>query len=142
MSRSGGDVVVFRYPPDPAINYIKRVVGLPGDHVEVKSDRIYVNGVPFEEKDLGRYSDGCYENMRLAEVHTGNHVHRSISCRTPDFLARSPLPGCNRDIPQGYPCSEAEPGTESGLPDGGDHEEMVVPPGPLPYDWRQSGQQL
>ncbi len=103
-----GDVVVFRYPPDPAINYIKRVVGLPGDRIKVISDRIYVNDVPLDEKDLGRYSDGCYEDMRLAEVHTGEHVHRTISCRSPDYLARPQLPGCNRDIGRSYPCAEAE----------------------------------
>ncbi len=83
----------FRWPPDPAVNYIKRVVGLPGDRVKVISDVIYVNGVPFEQKELGRYSDGCYEGMRLAEVHTGEHVHQSISCRTPGYLgSSSPLP--------------------------------------------------
>ena len=34
-----GDVVVFRYPPDPSINYIKRVVGLPGDVIEYSRER-------------------------------------------------------------------------------------------------------
>ena len=32
--------------------------------------------MPLDEKLLGRYSDGCYENMRLSEVHTGEHVHQ------------------------------------------------------------------
>jgi signal peptidase I len=126
-----GDVVVFRYPPDPAINYIKRVVGLPGDRIKVVSDRIYVNDQPLEQKDLERYSDGCYEGMRLAEVRTGDHVHQSISCRIPGYLGGPPLPSCNRKISASYACSELEAqyADMSGLDDSGDHEEVTVPPG-------------
>jgi signal peptidase I len=126
-----GDVVVFRYPPDPAINYIKRVVGLPGDRIKVIADRVYVNDVPLEQKDLGRYSDGCYEGMRLAEVHTGEHVHQSISCHIPRYLGSAPLPSCNRNISNNYPCSELEADYPdmSAIPDAGDHEEVTVPPG-------------
>jgi signal peptidase I len=40
-----GDVVVFRKPTDPSTNYIKRLVGLPGDHIVVSEKRVYVNGV-------------------------------------------------------------------------------------------------
>ncbi len=39
-----GDVVVFRLPSDPSVNYIKRLVGLPGDHIVVRDKRVYVNG--------------------------------------------------------------------------------------------------
>ena len=41
-----GDVVVFRYPPDPAVAYIKRVVGLPGDRVAYHGKQISINGQP------------------------------------------------------------------------------------------------
>jgi len=118
-----GDVVVFRYPNDPAINYIKRVVGLPGDRVKVVSDRVYVNNVPLEEKLLKRYSDGCYDNMRLSEVHTGEHVHHTLSCLTPGFLQTSPLPACNRRIDRGYSCTESTPPLDGpGVTDHGDAE--------------------
>jgi signal peptidase I len=41
-----GDVIVFRLPPNPKINYIKRLVGLPGDRIRVdEKNRLYVNGV-------------------------------------------------------------------------------------------------
>lgn len=125
-----GDVVVFRFPPDPAVNYIKRVVGLPGDRVKVVSDRIYVNGVPLEEKLLDRYTDGCYENMRLNEVHTGEHVHHTLSCLSPYSLPGAPLPGCNRRIDRGYACSESDPPLSAASPaDRGDFEEVTVPAG-------------
>jgi signal peptidase I len=47
-----GDVVVFWYPRDPAVSFIKRVVGLPGDLVEIRSGRLLVNGVPARESYL------------------------------------------------------------------------------------------
>jgi len=124
-----GDVVVFRYPPNPRINYIKRVVGLPGDRVKVVSDRVYVNDEPLEEKLLQRYQDGCYENMRLNEVRTGEHVHHTLSCLTTGFLPGPSLPGCNRRIERSYSCVEAEPPLASGESDRGDYEEVTVPAG-------------
>ena len=39
-----GDVMVFRYPQDPSTDYIKRVVGLPGDEVSFRGQRLYING--------------------------------------------------------------------------------------------------
>ena len=41
-----GDVVVFRYPLEPTIAYIKRVVGLPGDRLEYRGNQLFVNGQP------------------------------------------------------------------------------------------------
>lgn len=44
-----GDVVVFRFPKDRSIDYIKRVVGVPGDIVEIKNKRVYINGTAIED---------------------------------------------------------------------------------------------
>jgi len=51
-----GDVMVFRYPKDTSMDYIKRVVGLPGDKITYREKHIYVNGNPVKYQDKGEYN--------------------------------------------------------------------------------------
>lgn len=44
-----GDIIVFKYPEDESKDFIKRVIGLPGDTLEVKEKKVYINGNPIEE---------------------------------------------------------------------------------------------
>ena len=50
-----GDVMVFRYPEDPSLDYIKRVVGLPGDLVEYRGKRVSINGRPVPLRQVEDY---------------------------------------------------------------------------------------
>ncbi|HYQ72721.1 MAG TPA: signal peptidase I [Gammaproteobacteria bacterium] len=50
-----GDVVVFRYPKDPTVDYIKRVIGLPGDTIRYANKVVYVNGRPAGQVPAGVY---------------------------------------------------------------------------------------
>ena len=44
-----GDVIVFKYPEEPERDFIKRVIGLPGETVEVREKKVYINGRPLDE---------------------------------------------------------------------------------------------
>ncbi len=57
-----GDVMVFRYPIDPKLNFIKRVIGLPGDTLTYKDKQLSINGQPIETEDDGRYA---YKQVKL-----------------------------------------------------------------------------
>jgi signal peptidase I len=50
-----GDVMVFRYPEDPSLDYIKRVVGVPGDRIEYRNKRLTINGNPVPVKQVDDY---------------------------------------------------------------------------------------
>ncbi|MDL0430551.1 signal peptidase I [Marinobacter sp. TBZ242] len=49
-----GDVIVFRYPEDGSTNYIKRVVGLPGDHIRYQDRELFINGEKVESRFVAR----------------------------------------------------------------------------------------
>jgi signal peptidase I len=51
-----GDVIVFRLPSDPSINYIKRLVGLPGDEIVYMNKRLFINGKPIPIELIGAAS--------------------------------------------------------------------------------------
>jgi signal peptidase I len=79
-----GDIVVFRFPKDPTVDYIKRVIGLPGDKISYHDKQLYVNGRPAAQVSLGSYQGvGQGEDMtgaeHLAEDLTG--VEHSILVR-------------------------------------------------------------
>lgn len=64
-----GDVVVFRYPKDPATPFIKRVVGLPGDKIEYRERRLYINDEEIKPEQLG-----TYVGLKSAAQHTGSKL--------------------------------------------------------------------
>jgi len=77
-----GDVVVFWYPRDPSVSFIKRVVGLPGETVELRSGKLYVDGRRIEED----YIDPAFQEFDSSppvEIPPGHYYvlgdHRSSS---------------------------------------------------------------
>src|SRR3990170_2152533 len=60
-----GDVVVLRYPRNPEKNYIKRVIGLPGEKLEIKKGKLYVNGRLIKEQYLNGDILGDYGPARV-----------------------------------------------------------------------------
>lgn len=63
-----GDIIVFRYPKQPSIDFIKRVVGLPGDKVAYYNKQVYINGKRVKQVSLGSYTGvGSGNNMTGAK---------------------------------------------------------------------------
>ena len=53
-----GDVLVFKYPEDPARDFIKRLIGLPGETIELRQSRVFINGEPIAEPYLDAMRQG------------------------------------------------------------------------------------
>jgi len=86
-----GDIVVFRYPRDPSKSYIKRVIGLAGDHIRIVAGQVYVNGVLLEEDYVpSEYADvRSYQEGRDVVVPSNSYFvlgdHRTMSNDSRDF---------------------------------------------------------
>lgn len=99
-----GDVIAFRYPPDPGTIYVKRVVAVPGDRVVVRGNRVILDGVEQPMTAAGAYtSDG-------SECRPHEQDHREED-----------LGGVRHGV-------LLNPGFPGGL---ANHEEIAVPPGAL-----------
>lgn len=109
-----GDVMVFRYPPQPTLDYIKRVVGVPGDEVAYLNKQLFVNGqavtkspMPeFYDRSSMRYSQQFGESLGSKQYNTLNDADR------PAFI-----PG-TADFPFKDQCRYTVEGVTCTVPDG------------------------
>lgn len=68
-----GDIVIMRPPHNMKERYIKRLIGLPGDKIEIKNDLIYINDVPIERVEVGTYiSEDNIEYIKFREILPNN----------------------------------------------------------------------
>jgi signal peptidase I len=83
-----GDIVVFRFPPNPDIDYIKRCIGLPGDRIQVTDGVLYVNGKP-----VPKVADGSFTSDYKLDPGEDVPVFRETldNGKTFDTLDQSPV---------------------------------------------------
>jgi signal peptidase I len=91
-----GDIIVLRYPRDPGRNYIKRIVALPGDKVQIRDGHLLINGVSVEEVYINGTPTGDYgpETVPFDSFFVlGDNRNNSEDSRTFGFLKRDLVVG-------------------------------------------------
>ena len=108
-----GEVMVFRYPEDPSLDYIKRVVGVPGDRVTYRNKHLTINGKPVKMESDGDYnyvkSGLQYITATLYREALGAHLHTTLvqpdtpTVRVGDVRQFPHLENCNYSD-EGFTC--------------------------------------
>ncbi len=84
-----GDVVVFRFPNDESLDYIKRMVGVPGDEIVYRNKILYINGEPMAQVDKGLYvgqgSSSRHTSNQLREEDLAGVKHEILINRSANF---------------------------------------------------------
>lgn len=90
-----GDIVTFHYPLDPALDYVKRVIGLPGDKVVVKDNKVWVNDLPLFEPYISAPPeyDGVWEVPEGNIFVLGDNRNPSADSHVWGFVPRENLIG-------------------------------------------------
>ena len=70
-----GDIVVFKWPKDESKDFIKRVIGVEGDVVEIKSDQLYINGEKITSEHVGEFDDDNVGTIEELEESLGDVKH-------------------------------------------------------------------
>ncbi|MBO4121141.1 signal peptidase I [Cupriavidus gilardii] len=111
-----GDVMVFRYPKDPSLDYIKRVIGVPGDVVSYENKRLTVNGKPAQYEPLPEYLDEerLSYSKHYRETLPGGAPHGILNdADRPAFVA-----GADPDFPFRENCTYNQQGVTCKVPSG------------------------
>ena len=113
-----GDVMVFHYPENPSVDYIKRIVGLPGDSIAYRNKKVFVNGVLQEQQQGGEYN---YVESGLKFVHTELY-NENLDGRPHALLINPEAPGIHlgavAEFPHREACSYTDDEVRCTVPDG------------------------
>jgi signal peptidase I len=114
QSPQRGDVMVFRYPPKPSLDYIKRVVGLPGDEVAYLNKTLTINGKPIAKTPLADFFDeDALRYTKQFEEFLGDKKHRVLNDDDrPAFIAGA------ADFPSRKNCRYSSEGVVCKVPEG------------------------
>lgn len=73
-----GDVIVFKWPKDESKDFIKRVIGVEGDVIEIKNDQLYINGKEITSEYIGEFNDEDFQVAEDFEESLGDVKHHIL----------------------------------------------------------------
>ena len=92
-----GDIIVFRWPPDPRQNYVKRVMGMPGDHIRIENKQVILNG----KKLVEPYTQHIFPNNEPYRDNFPSEPYGPVDHRALAMLANNVVNG-ELVVPQGF----------------------------------------